>query len=152
GKTGMDVCNWLLEHRVPPEMIRWVRPRDSWSYNRDLLQPRDLVASVIEGVAIEMEAAAEAVDVPELFARLEDGGRLLRVDPEVEPTMVRAATLSRPEIESLRRIEDVVRMGRLRRVERDALVMELGTVKARPGHLHVDCTAAGLSARPARPV
>lgn len=49
GKTAMDVCNWLLGQGVPPESIRWVRPRDAWTYDRELLQPRELVASVIEG-------------------------------------------------------------------------------------------------------
>lgn len=150
GKTAMDVCNWLLGQGVPPESIRWVRPRDAWTYDRELLQPRELVASVIEGVAIEVEAAADAADVPELFQRLEGGGRLLRLDPEVEPTMFRGATMSRAEVESLQRIDDVLRAGRVRRVESDVLVMERGSVRARPGHRYVDCTAAGPSSRPPR--
>ena len=152
GKTGMDAVSWLLDEDVPPELIRWVRPRECWSYDRALLQPRDMVATVVEGVAIEMEAAAEAEDVPELFDRLEASGRLLRLDPEVAPTMFRAATISTAEAASLRRVTDVVRKGRVRSVGRDALVMTGGSVPSRHGEVHVDCTAMGLPRCPPRPI
>jgi len=29
GKTALDTCVWLLSHGVPPEAIRWVKPRES---------------------------------------------------------------------------------------------------------------------------
>ena len=29
GKTAMDACLWLLDGGVPPEAIRWIRPRDA---------------------------------------------------------------------------------------------------------------------------
>ncbi len=29
GKTAMDACSWLLDSGVPPEVIRWIRPRDA---------------------------------------------------------------------------------------------------------------------------
>lgn len=152
GKTGMDACNWLLDQGVPTEMIRWVRPRESWSFDRALVQPRDLVASVVEGVSLELEAAAEAEDVRDLFARLEDCGRLLRIDPDVEPTMFRGATISTSEVASLRRVTDVVRSGRVRRVGVDELVTDGGSHRSRRGEVHVDCTAIGLPRHPPRPI
>ena len=152
GKTGMDACNWLLANGVPAELIRWVRPRESWSFNRALVQPRDLVASVIEGVSLELEAAAEAEDVRDLFDRLEACGRLLRIDPEVEPTMFRAATISTAEAESLRRVTDLVRSGRVLRVGADELVTTGGSYPSRAGEVHVDCTAIGLPRHPPRPI
>jgi hypothetical protein len=30
GRTAIDACLWLLGAGVPPEAIRWVRPRDPW--------------------------------------------------------------------------------------------------------------------------
>jgi hypothetical protein len=34
GKTAMDACSWLLDSGVPPEVIRWIRPRDAWLLDR----------------------------------------------------------------------------------------------------------------------
>lgn len=152
GKTGMDSCTWLLEQGVPPEMVRWVKPREAWLYDRALTQPRELVASIIDGVALELQAAAEAEDPQDLMSRLESCGRLMRVDAGVEPTMFRAATLSRREADRLRSIEDVVRKGRVMRVERDRLVLAEGEVPSDPGRLHVDCTASGLPHSSPRPI
>ncbi|MGO8961050.1 MAG: hypothetical protein ACLQFR_27315 [Streptosporangiaceae bacterium] len=49
GKTAMDACIWLLDGGVPPEMIRWIRPRDAWLLDRAYQQPLDLVAWLIDG-------------------------------------------------------------------------------------------------------
>lgn len=152
GKTGMDSCTWLLEHGVPPEMVRWVKPRESWLYDRALVQPRELVASVVDGASRELQAAAEAEDPQDLMARLESCGRLMRVDPDVEPTMFRAATLSRAEAERLRSIDDVVRRGRVLRVERDRLLLAGGEVPSDAGRVLVDCTATGLPHTSPRPI
>ena len=69
GKTAMDACIWLLDSGVPPEMIRWIRPRDAWLLDRAFQQPLDLVAWLIEGVSLYLEAAAQAEDVSDLFGR-----------------------------------------------------------------------------------
>lgn len=152
GKTGMDTCIWLLDNGVPPDDIRWIKPRELWAINRAGMQPLDQVASVIEGVAADLEAGSGAENTTDLFDRLEASERLLRVNRDVRPTMFRGATLSLSEVEALRSIEDVVRMGRVRRLGRGELVMEEGTVRADPDSLYIDCTASGLSARPKRPI
>jgi hypothetical protein len=71
GKTAMDACMWLLDSGVPPEVIRWIRPRDAWLLDRAFQQPLELVAWLIEGVSLYLEAAAQAEDVSDLFGRLE---------------------------------------------------------------------------------
>jgi hypothetical protein len=152
GKTSMDTCTWLLDSGVPADRIRWIKPRESWMYERSLLQPLDLVASVIEGVALDVESAAEAEDVDDLFRRLEDCGRLVRVDREVEPTMFCAATISLPEIDALRTIDHVVRKGRVLRLGRDEIVLDGGSIPTDPGQVHVDCTARGLPTRSPVPI
>lgn len=152
GKTGMDTCVWLLDNGVPPEGIRWIKSRESWALNRAGIQPLDQVASVIEGAADDMESAARAVSVQDLFRRLEDCERFLRVDREVEPTMYRGATLSTMEVEALRSIENVVRKGRVRRIDTDRIVLEQGSITTDREQVHVDCTAAGLPTVTARPV
>jgi hypothetical protein len=47
---------------------------------------------------------------------------MLRIDRTVWPTVFRGATLSILEVEALSTIKDVVRKGRVRRIERDAIV------------------------------
>ena len=152
GKTAMDACLWLLDDGVPPEVIRWIRPRDAWLLDRAYQQPLDLVTWLIEGVSLCLEAAAQAEDVNDLFGRLEACGQLTRLDPAVEPTMYRCATVSQDELASLRRIENVVRLGRVLHIASDRIVLEEGSIPADGGQVHVDCSAAGLRLAPARPV
>ena len=152
GKTAMDACVWLLESGVPPEVIRWIRPRDAWLLDRAYQQPLGLVSWLIEGASFGLEAAAQAEDVTDLFARLEACGQLVRLDPAVEPSMYRCATVSQDELASLRRIQDVVRLGRVLHIEADRIVLEDGSVPADPGQVYVDCSADGLRRAPARPV
>ena len=151
GKTAMDACTWLLESGVPPEVIRWIRPRDAWLLDRAFQQPLDLVAWLIEGVSLYLEAAAQAEDVDDLFGRLEACGQLVRLDPAVEPTMYRCATVSQAELGSLRRIENVVRLGRVTHIAAEAIVLQKGSIPTDGGQVHVDCSAGGLRLAPGRP-
>ena len=152
GKTAMDACSRLLDDGVDPARIRWVRPRDSWLLDRARWQPLDQVWTIVDGFADELEAMAEARDTRELFERLEDRGRVLRIDPAVEPTMYHCASIGRDELAGLATIADVVRLGRVRRIEPDRLVLDEGELPARPDDLYVDCTARGLRQAPLRPV
>lgn len=152
GKTAADACTWLLENGVQPDRIRWVRPRDAWFYDRRHMQPLEQVGAIMEGLAIDAEAAAQAADVEELFERLEDSGRMLRIDPAWPASMYRGTMLSARELASLRQIEDVVRLGRVRRIEAGRIVLEHGETGTGPDVLHVDCTALGLSNAPATPI
>jgi cation diffusion facilitator CzcD-associated flavoprotein CzcO len=152
GKTAMDACSWLLDHGVEPDAIRWIRPRDAWMLDRAHAQPLDLVTAIIEDVAAQLEAAADAESVGDLFARLEANGHLIRLDERVEPTMYRCATVSTSELEQLRSIENVVRRGRVRAIGTDEIVLEAGTIPTDVAQVHVDCTAAGLRVSPARPI
>jgi hypothetical protein len=152
GKTAVDACVWLLDNGVAPDRIRWVRPRDAWFYDRRHFQPLDQVGAIMEGIAADAEAGAGAADVDDLFERLEASGRMQRIDPEHPATMFRGTMLSDRELAALRQIEDVVRLGRVRRIEVDRIVLERGETWTGPETLHVDCTALGLSNAPATPV
>jgi hypothetical protein len=152
GKTAMDTCFWLLDNGVEPEAIRWIRPRDAWLLDRGFLQPLDLVTNVIEGVSLDLESAAQAENTEDLFRRLEACGQLFRLDPDVEPTMYRGAILSEPERDSLRQVENVVRLGRVLHIGSDKITLEEGSIPTDRSQVHVDCTAVGLQPVPARPV
>jgi hypothetical protein len=106
----------------------------------------------MEGISLDAEAGAQAANVDDLFERLEASGRLVRIDPSLPATMYRGTMLSARELEALRQIEDVVRLGRVLRIEADRIVLERGETQTRTGVLHVDCTALGLNNAPATPI
>lgn len=152
GKTAADACIWLLDNDVEPDRIRWVRPREAWFYDRRHFQPLEQVGAIIEGVSLDAEAGAGAANVGNLFEQLEASGRLSRIDPSCPATMFRGTMLSSGELDALRQIRNVVRLGRVRRVEADRIVLERGETSTSPEALHVDCTALGLTDAPATPI
>jgi NAD(P)-binding Rossmann-like domain len=152
GKTAMDTCNWLLDGGVDPGHIRWIRPRDGWFLNRAFMQPLELVASYMQLQARWVEAAAACCDATDLAHRLEADAVMLRIDPEVEPGVFRGATISLLELESLRRIENVVRLGRVRRIGTTHVEFDDTTLSTDARQVYVDCTAEGLRPVSPRPV
>lgn len=153
GKTGMDVCLWLLRHDVSPEKLTWIRPRDSWLIDRATLQPgRAFIDQFRASYGATLKAIADATSIEDLFDRLESLGTLIRLDPSINPRMYRCATVSNLELQQLRRIRNVVRKGHVRRIEPTAIVLDDGSVPALPSALHIDCTADGAPQRPAKQV
>ena len=151
GKTALDACVWLLRNGVDPGDIQWVKPREAWLQNRGYTQPGELVGTLLEGISLQMEAAAQASSIDDLIDRLEAAAQMRRVDRSVRPTMYKGATIGDWEIELLRRIEDVVRLGYVRSIERDRILLERGSVATSRRNLHVHC-AAGVRYPPALPI
>jgi hypothetical protein len=146
GKTGIDACLWLLEQGVDPDRISWIVSRDAWLINRAKVQPtEEFFEQTMGAIASQMEAIVEADSLAEVFDRLEADGVWLRLDPEVRPTMFHAATVSEAEIDQLRRIKRVIRLGRLKRIESQKLILEQGRIPTSPDHVHVDCSASAIS-------
>jgi hypothetical protein len=152
GKTAMDACTWLLDNEVDPDLIRWIRPRDAWLLNRAFFQPLELVGAMLDGVSLNLQSAAEAETVEDLFLRLEACDQLIRLDPAVSPTMYRCATVSQDEMESLGRIRNVIRQGRVRGIGTEQILLEEASIPTDRQQVHIDCTAAGLRVSPARPI
>jgi hypothetical protein len=152
GKTALDAICWLLDRGTPPDDITWIRPRDSWLLNRRCFQPGEGAMETLEGIVLELEAVRDCDSVEEVCERLESHDVLFRVDPSVVPTMMKGATLSAGELAQLRRIEHVVRLGHVERIDRNEIVLERGTIATSPEHLHVHCATRGLSDRPPVPV
>ena len=153
GKTGMDACLWLLRHGIDPADLTWIMPRDSWLLDRAIIQPGPAFAeSVVAGFVAQNKAIAEATSIDDLFSRLNAAGRLLRLDDDIRPTMYRCATVSRLEFGQLRRLKNIVRLGRVQRIEGRALTLDGGTIATTPDTVHIDCSADGLAQRPVTPV
>lgn len=152
GKTAVDACMWLLDNGVEADRIRWIRPREAWFYDRRHFQPLEQVGAIMEGISLDAQAGAQASDINDLFERLEASGRLVRVDPSSPATMYRGTMLSARELQAVRQIEKVVRLGRARRIEADRIVLERGETGTGSDVLHVDCTALGLNNASAMPI
>ena len=145
GKTAMDTAVWLLEAGVPADKIDWVRPRDSWMFNRKLLQPayhriEDLVQFQID--LVECANGSETGD--EMFAKLGERGTMLRIDERVTPKMFHFAVISEAEVALLRQITKVHRNKRVTALEADAMVFGEERVDMPEGTLFINCTASAV--------
>ncbi|WP_412517404.1 hypothetical protein K8Z49_01195 [Actinomadura madurae] len=98
------------------------------------------------------EAVMGAESVPDLFERLNAAGTVLRISADDRPTAFRCATVSLAELEQLRRIEHVVRLGRVKRITETDIELDGGTVPTGHRALHVDCTADAIKQRPIVPI
>ncbi len=153
GKTGIDAILWLLEQRVDPDMITWIVSRDAWLLNRRNTQPGDeFFFDTIGAQANQFEAIAESTSVSDMFDRLEACGYFLRLDTNVRPSMFHGATISELELEELRRVTNVVRMGHVQSIETDQIVLDGGTLPVTPDHLHIDCSASAISNLEIKPI
>src|SRR5207247_10245757 len=111
-----------LDYGGAPHDNSCTRPAHPGVIDRRRFQPRELVGSFIIAWAADVAAAASAASVPDLFGRLEESGLLKRVDAAIEPTMNRMAILSDIELGQLRKIENVIRAGRVRRIQTDRIL------------------------------
>ncbi len=153
GKTAMDAGVWLLQAGAPPEAIQWVMPRDSWLVNRITTQPAlEFFKEAIGGQADQMHAFAQATSTADLFLRLEACGAVLRIHRDHMPTMFHLATIAPGEIELLRRIGQVIRLGHVKRLAADHMELERGRVPVPADALFIDCTASAVEPRPLQPI
>lgn len=118
--------------------------------NRAVVQPDSTVGL---GLAADtMAAAAEAESLDDMFLRLEAAGVMLRIDGAAVPTMAKTPTLGIWELELIRTIEHVVRLGHIRSVTEGEMALDGGVVNLSPGSLVVHCAASGLRNPPLVPL
>ncbi|MEN7342699.1 MAG: NAD(P)-binding domain-containing protein [Pseudomonadota bacterium] len=153
GKTGIDAVIWLLENGVDPDMIRWIMPRDGWLINRQKTQPSmEFFEQTMGGQADQMQAIAEAADIDDLFGRLEKAEVMFRIDQDIKPSMFHGATVSAMELEQLRRVKNIIRLGRVSAIEHDRIVLADGDIPTDAGQLHIDCSASAITNLETRPI
>jgi hypothetical protein len=145
GKTAMDTCLWLLQNGAQPSRIQWIVPRDAWLADRANLQSGpEFRSAFLAGMAQQFKAIAGAGTLADLYRELETRGQFVRLDRAVAPTMYHCATLSQAELAELRRIPDIVRMGHVRSVEADKIILDEGETGKEQDALVIDCSARGL--------
>ena len=153
GKTGIDACLWLLQHGVDPDRITWIVSREAWLLNRRNTQmTEEFFFDTMETQARMYESIARADTPADMFRRLEACGYFMRIDQSVEPQMFHGATVSDLEIEALRRITNVVRMGHVTAITPYEIHLVGGLLPTTPNTVHVDCSASAIVDPGARPV
>ncbi|NND81776.1 MAG: NAD(P)/FAD-dependent oxidoreductase [Gammaproteobacteria bacterium] len=153
GKTGIDACLWLLENGVDPDTIEWIMPRDAWLLDRANTQPSDeFFAQTMGAQAAQVESIAQADSVDDMFDRLESSGYFVRIDTSVRPQMFHGATISQLELQALRQIKNVIRLGRVTHLGSKEIVFEQGRRPTSPQHLHIDCSASAITNLESKPV
>jgi hypothetical protein len=118
--------------------------------NRSFFQPGQ--TRTFAGIVMQLEAIVASQSVEEVYERLEESGVMLRTDRTVMPTMMKGGTVSLRELDQLRRVDNVVRLGHVKRIERDRILLEEGSIPTTVDHLHVHCAASGLSDNPPRAI
>lgn len=153
GKTGIDTCLFLMEMGVAPADITWVMPNDAWLFDRFTVNPGRQFTDIITAGRVEVLKAAIAADsIDDFFQRVLACNQLFQFDPKVKPTNWRCATVTRLELEQLRKIPNVVRMGHVQAVTPDAMQLDNGRWQTAANTLYIDCAADGLKNRPEKKV
>jgi hypothetical protein len=153
GKTGIDACLWLLENNIDPDAISWIVSRDAWLIDRENTQPSiDFFESTMNAQAAQFEAINKAQSVPHLFECLEEAGVLVRIDTTITPSMFHGATVSQLELQELRKIKNVIRKGRVIKIEKDKILLEKGVIATSQKKVHVDCSASAISNLTMKPI
>ena len=149
GKTGLDALLYLLDQGVRSESVRWVVSNDCWYMSREAI-PRE---GGFAGPKF-CQSVIEANNLKEIYKNYEQGGLFMRVDDNVEPSKMRAATISEAEMTKIRTVKDVIRKGRIERISGDKIIFTNGEeLSADPDTLYVDCSANGtLYTRPLEPI
>lgn len=153
GKTGIDTCIWLLQHGIKPENITWIMPRDAWFLDRANTQPsNEFFAQTMGAQASQMEAIASSTSMQDMFLRLEKAGVLLRLDGSIAPKMFHGATISQAELALIRRVPNIVRLGRVKAISARRVQLEQGDIDVATPQLYVDCTASAITNKEITPV
>jgi len=148
GKTGIDAILFLLEQGVPADDITWIMSNDSWFMERSLLQP----GSTYSWLLSQLDIFYRSNSLDEVYTQLEDRQIFSRLDDQIKPSKFRCATVSTEELNQLRKVKHIVRMGRVQSIDANEIVLAQGRLPIPSNTLYVDCTANPLAKQDSVPV
>ena len=150
GKTGLDALSYLLDNGVDQDRIVWIVSNDCWYFSRDPFEG-DKIKEFHKSFPKFFQAFIEAENVDDCYKKCEEVGQFMRLDKNIWPTKMRAATVSSKEMAKYRSIKNIVRHGRIERIEKDKIVFVQGdTISTDADTLHIDCSAAGTNFPPVK--
>ena len=99
----------------------------------------------MEGSIRTRNAILDSETGQDAMHKLEEIGYLLRLDLSIEPRRFRGATINEADLMKLRRVKDIVRRGRIAKIEADRLVFQSGEeMPTSSSTLHIDCSTNGI--------
>ena len=143
GKTAVDAICFLIDSGVPQEEIFWFVSQDSWFWNRELVQP-PLVGKAFLAL---LNAVDDNEFVDDAFLELEKIENVFRLDDEIMPTKWKCATISKRELQTIRKIQNVIRKGRVKKLTKTNVFLERGKEQNFDRSINIDCSAGGLAPR-----
>ncbi len=115
GKTGSDAIVKLLRMGVHPSSIKWIISQDVWYLIRDSLFAGKNHYKTGERFLNPM---LKKDSMKEVFLEYEKIGIMGRLDPTLPfPTVFKGATMDREELELMKTVKDVVRLGRITSID-----------------------------------
>ena len=163
GKTGMDTCIHLLDNDIKPENIIWIVPNDFWLIRREWLLNKDdkfwkdkpQEDSFYKNYFIHLCIKNIIFNYLAKFLMLFDefNNRLTRINRLYIPNKFRGAIVSNEEITKLRLITNVIRKGRVLRIEKNKIIFKNDSIETdMENNLHINCTGNGLVRKPEVPI
>ena len=143
GKTGTDaIINLLDGHQIDESQITWVISRDVWYFLRDASEDFYHSFDIFKKMA-------EANSVKECYLTFEKEGLVGRLDTgtknNVVPDVFKGPTIDNTELQTIRTISNIVRMGRATSIESNKVVCDKGSFDFSPEDtLLVDCMVDNL--------
>jgi len=136
GKTGVDaITNLLFDHRIDQSQITWIISRDVWYFLRDTMD-----ADLFKYMGLFTKIAS-AKSIKEGFLTYEADGVMVRLDPKRPyPEVWKGPTIDSKDLDAMRSIQNVVRMGRATSIEANKIVLDCGSIEfSSHDTLLVDC-------------
>ena len=148
GKTGLDALLYLIENNVDLKNIVWIVPNDCWYVDREgffdmenLWPPTRLIFDNI----------IESKDINDVYRRGEALGQYMRLDKNIWPTKMRGGSMTKKEMEKIRQIRNIIREGRIDRIDSDAIIFKNGNkIPTDSSTLHIDCSIGGSTFPPVK--
>ncbi|MEM1147047.1 MAG: hypothetical protein AAGH49_04590 [Pseudomonadota bacterium] len=153
GRVAMNIALDLLGQGVPGERIVWVRNRDPWLLNADGLYhtATDHAGRLVHAATI-LRNIARAVSTDEVCARLERLGLLLRLSPDIRPSVFRGVASTHDEVKRLQAITHIVRKGHVHGISPIGMLFDHGAEPMHVDSIYIDCTSSPPPQRARPPV
>jgi len=135
GKTGVDAVANLLDRGIDQSQITWIVSRDIW------FMVLDSFADLYDSMPTFANKMLTADSVKDCFLSFEKDGLFCRLDPNGPfPEVFKGAAIATKELEQIRSIRNLVKMGRVTSIEAGQIVLDRGSLDFSPQDtLLVDC-------------
>jgi len=143
GKTGTDaIINLLDQQGIDESQITWVISRDVWYFLRDAMEDFYKMSGTFFKMANEKS-------VKDCYLTFEKDGMMGRLDPTGDttnvPNVFKGPTIDVKELNTIRKISNIVRMGRATSIESNRVLLDHGSFDFSPDDtVLIDCMVDNL--------